>query len=279
MAVLRALAADPAAWRYGYELGRQVGLKAGSLYPILIRLADRNLLETRWETPAPGRRHATSTGSPRPGWNWPPPRQHPLRSVRLGAAQTSPAQTSPAHCGPAHCGPAHPGLSWTARDVPRRQRCQGSARQQSPVRHHRAARRQPGRGRGPCVPVPCCRRRLDAGRPRGLGPGNGGRTGPDPARRRPLAIRARCRPGCAGAARRVPAWLVCAARRHRRRGRGRSGRSCPCPSRRGGGRGVGVRSGGARCLGLAAARTRAGRWDRVPAAHFAVVAGSGPAWR
>jgi PadR family transcriptional regulator, regulatory protein PadR len=55
MAVLRALAADPATWRYGYELGRQVGLKAGSLYPILIRLADRKLLETRWETPPPGR--------------------------------------------------------------------------------------------------------------------------------------------------------------------------------------------------------------------------------
>ena len=55
MAVLRALAADPATWRYGYELGRQVGLKAGSLYPILIRLADRKLLETRWETPPPSR--------------------------------------------------------------------------------------------------------------------------------------------------------------------------------------------------------------------------------
>ena len=55
VAVLHALAADPAAWRYGYELGQQVGLKAGSLYPILIRLADRDLLETRWEAPPPGR--------------------------------------------------------------------------------------------------------------------------------------------------------------------------------------------------------------------------------
>jgi len=55
VAVLHALAADPAAWRYGYELGQQVGLKAGSLYPILIRLADRGLLETRWEAPPPGR--------------------------------------------------------------------------------------------------------------------------------------------------------------------------------------------------------------------------------
>jgi PadR family transcriptional regulator PadR len=47
--VLQALAGQPAEWRYGYELGQQVGLKAGSLYPILIRLADRGLLEARWE--------------------------------------------------------------------------------------------------------------------------------------------------------------------------------------------------------------------------------------
>jgi PadR family transcriptional regulator PadR len=56
IAVLLALAEAPAAWRYGYELGRQVGLKAGSMYPILMRLADRGLLETTWETePSPGR--------------------------------------------------------------------------------------------------------------------------------------------------------------------------------------------------------------------------------
>ncbi|SRR5216683_1023416 len=55
-AVVLALAADPAGWRYGYELGRQVGLKAGSLYPILMRLADNELLEARWEPgPQPGR--------------------------------------------------------------------------------------------------------------------------------------------------------------------------------------------------------------------------------
>ena len=56
IAVLAALAADPAAWRYGYELGQEVGLKAGSLYPILIRLCDRGLLEAAWEAdPQPGR--------------------------------------------------------------------------------------------------------------------------------------------------------------------------------------------------------------------------------
>jgi DNA-binding PadR family transcriptional regulator len=56
VAVLCALAVDPARRRYGYELGQEVGLKAGSLYPILIRLADRGLLEASWETdPPPGR--------------------------------------------------------------------------------------------------------------------------------------------------------------------------------------------------------------------------------
>ena len=49
IAVLRALAADPAQWRYGYDLATEVHLKSGSLYPILVRLADRGLLETSWE--------------------------------------------------------------------------------------------------------------------------------------------------------------------------------------------------------------------------------------
>jgi DNA-binding PadR family transcriptional regulator len=56
VSVLRALAANPASWRYGYELCQQVGLKAGSMYPILMRLADRGLLETAWETEAPSGR-------------------------------------------------------------------------------------------------------------------------------------------------------------------------------------------------------------------------------
>jgi DNA-binding PadR family transcriptional regulator len=55
-AVLRALAEDPGRWRYGYDLCTQLGIRAGSMYPILIRLADRGLLETSWETgQAPGR--------------------------------------------------------------------------------------------------------------------------------------------------------------------------------------------------------------------------------
>jgi DNA-binding PadR family transcriptional regulator len=54
--VLRVLAEDPGRWRYGYDLCTQLGIQAGSMYPILMRLADRGLLETSWEAePAPGK--------------------------------------------------------------------------------------------------------------------------------------------------------------------------------------------------------------------------------
>jgi len=52
-AVVLALAVEPSAWRYGYELCRELDLKPGSLYPILVRLADRGVLETAWETAPP----------------------------------------------------------------------------------------------------------------------------------------------------------------------------------------------------------------------------------
>jgi PadR family transcriptional regulator, regulatory protein PadR len=56
VAILRALAGDPDRWRYGYDLCTELGLQAGSMYPILIRLADRGLLETCWESEhVPGR--------------------------------------------------------------------------------------------------------------------------------------------------------------------------------------------------------------------------------
>ena len=60
LAVLAALAAEPSAMRHGYELARETGLKSGTLYPILIRLADRKLVEACWEEGEPAgrpRRH------------------------------------------------------------------------------------------------------------------------------------------------------------------------------------------------------------------------------
>jgi DNA-binding PadR family transcriptional regulator len=53
---VRLLADEPARWRFGYEMLGLLGLKSGSLYPILMRLADRGLLEARWDQDVlPGR--------------------------------------------------------------------------------------------------------------------------------------------------------------------------------------------------------------------------------
>jgi len=60
LSVLTALGADPACWQHGYLLARQTGLRSGTLYPILIRLAERGLVEACWEDGQPAgrpRRH------------------------------------------------------------------------------------------------------------------------------------------------------------------------------------------------------------------------------
>ena len=56
LSVLAALCEEASQWRHGYALARQTGLKSGTLYPILIRLADRGLVEACWQDePTPGR--------------------------------------------------------------------------------------------------------------------------------------------------------------------------------------------------------------------------------
>jgi DNA-binding PadR family transcriptional regulator len=58
---LEALLTHPLDWQYGYELSKRVGLSSGTLYPVLIRLHDRGLLEAKWvDAERPGRpaRHA-----------------------------------------------------------------------------------------------------------------------------------------------------------------------------------------------------------------------------
>src|ERR1700685_1416221 len=52
--VLERFIESPTAWRYGYELSRETGLKSGTLYPILMRLAKFSLLETKWVTTEDG---------------------------------------------------------------------------------------------------------------------------------------------------------------------------------------------------------------------------------
>lgn len=54
--LLDALSQRPRTWQYGYELSQVTGLKSGTLYPILMRLGDRGLLESQWQPAVqPGR--------------------------------------------------------------------------------------------------------------------------------------------------------------------------------------------------------------------------------
>ena len=68
-AVLIALAETGKGWSHGYDLCRALGLTAGTVYPILIRLSERGHVETSWETDPPRGRPArhlyrlTTTGA------------------------------------------------------------------------------------------------------------------------------------------------------------------------------------------------------------------------
>jgi PadR family transcriptional regulator, regulatory protein PadR len=81
LSVLAALRAEPSQWHHGYALAKLTGLKSGTLYPILIRLADRGLVEACWqEEPQLGR-----------------PRRHLYRVTADGlAAAATAAQTESA---------------------------------------------------------------------------------------------------------------------------------------------------------------------------------------
>jgi DNA-binding PadR family transcriptional regulator len=49
LSVLVALCDQPPEGQHGYALAKQTGLKPGTLYTILIRLADRGLVEACWQ--------------------------------------------------------------------------------------------------------------------------------------------------------------------------------------------------------------------------------------
>ena len=79
-AVLAALCDEPSQWQHGYALAKQTDLKSGTLYPILIRLADQGLVEACWQDePAPGR-----------------PRRHLYRLTAVGLANATEALASAA---------------------------------------------------------------------------------------------------------------------------------------------------------------------------------------
>ena len=80
LSVLAALSGQPSRWQHGYALASQTGLKSGTLYPILIRLADRGLVEACWQD------------EPRPGR----PRRHLYRLTADGLASAAAALAAPA---------------------------------------------------------------------------------------------------------------------------------------------------------------------------------------
>ena len=69
--VLQALLAQPGEWAYGYDLSSDLGIPSGSLYPILMRLHERGVLEARWvDSPTEGRppRHMYRLTEEGAGW-------------------------------------------------------------------------------------------------------------------------------------------------------------------------------------------------------------------
>ena len=53
--VLEAFLNAPQHTEYGYSISQATGLKSGSLYPILMRLAEQQLVEASWENAQDGK--------------------------------------------------------------------------------------------------------------------------------------------------------------------------------------------------------------------------------
>lgn len=95
--VLRVLVADPAAPHYGYDLMKATRLPSGTLYPMLARLQQEGMVDSRWEDqrPDPGGR---------------PPRKYyrltaeGVRTARLelARASASPGRTRQVAARPVH---------------------------------------------------------------------------------------------------------------------------------------------------------------------------------
>ena len=112
VAVLRTLAEDPGRWRYGYDLCAELGIQAGSMYPILMRLADRGLLETSWAAePAPGK---------------PPRHLYRLTGVGRAYAASAAATAATAAAATAAAAPPPPGVSPVRTAAPPRPRLEGA---------------------------------------------------------------------------------------------------------------------------------------------------------
>ena len=55
--LLSVMLEHPLSWRYGYELSKATALTSGTLYPLLMRLSDQGLMDSKWQ-------EAEGTGRP-----------------------------------------------------------------------------------------------------------------------------------------------------------------------------------------------------------------------
>jgi DNA-binding PadR family transcriptional regulator len=109
LSVLAALCDQPSQWQHGYALAKMTGLKSGTLYPILMRLADRELVEACWQDePQPGR-----------------PRRHLYRLTAAGLASATGALASAAELAAAQAGT--PKVRAGTRPLPARRSALGGA--------------------------------------------------------------------------------------------------------------------------------------------------------
>lgn len=51
LALLEVLFARSQAWRHGYDLMKETGLLSGTLYPLLMRMTEKGLVEAEWREP------------------------------------------------------------------------------------------------------------------------------------------------------------------------------------------------------------------------------------
>lgn len=82
-ALLAMLLEAGSGWSYGYDLACRLGMKSGTLYPLLIRLEGQGFLEAQWQPPAVSGR--------------PPRHAYRLTAAGRRLAVTEAAQPEPTH--------------------------------------------------------------------------------------------------------------------------------------------------------------------------------------
>jgi DNA-binding PadR family transcriptional regulator len=90
LSIVEVFLETPDTWHYGYDLSKRLGMPSGTLYPILARLSERELLETRWvdsETDGRPPRHMYRLTTAGRSWSAEVTRES-LQQLRIAAGLT-----------------------------------------------------------------------------------------------------------------------------------------------------------------------------------------------